>query len=228
MPITRIGPTPSFGPIKIEKNNFRVSYDYLSKHAFDQKITGSEKLLDYMRVHTAITACLGLKQLIGLNELKGIDVLEISTDKGSLYMDLLRKECGANTSVVNIKEIPRVPDFQLLNNENGKPYMDNSRHVVISRGILYSENPRCFFHWKNPSAIMENIVKNIYRILCPGGIYVSEHEEEIRRMIPKEKFEYKGIEINGTDVDIWQKLEEKLSKPSAILANKKIKKRGML
>ena len=219
-------------PIKIKMNIFHDSCDYLYAHTDSQKIKESGKLVYYEGIHTAIKVCLELKQLIGLGELSGRNVLEIATDRRSPYMELLQKECGANASVVDITGTPKVPGFQLLN-ENRTPYPDDCFHLVISQGILFPEKLRSFLHWKDPPSVMENIVKDIYRILKPGGFFLSEHEEETRRLKSIGQFEYKGIEINsgmeinGAVTDIWQKPEGGLSKSPAILDNKKIQKRGI-
>ena len=137
------------------------------------------KPICFARVNTAIM------KFIGLGRLQRKNILHIAPNWGA-YMYYLKNKYGANAFGVDTNRIAIEYakqgglDFTLGDASKMSFYPDNYFDAVISRNFLDPSYLTIFFYdqlSQQPASFMGNVIKEVHRILKPGGFFFSQDED---------------------------------------------------
>jgi hypothetical protein len=133
----------------------------------------------FCSINTAILKCYGIM------DLRGKKVLQVASNWGP-YMHYLKHEYGAVVSGVDKNNIAvkyaKAGGLDFIAGDAGRMdfFQDNSFDMAISHNFLDSGylGIFCFndIYW-NPHPFMKNVIKEIHRILKPGGVFYSQNED---------------------------------------------------
>jgi SAM-dependent methyltransferase len=160
-------------------------------------------------INTAVLKCVGIRGLGGKK------ILQVAPNWGP-YMYYLKHEYGAVVSGVDNNNIAveyaKLGGLDFTMGSAGKMdfFPDNSFDLVISRNFLESSYLNMFFFnkfYRDPSPFMNDVIREIHRVLKPGGIFFSQYEDTGEMKLAYDIFSsFDRLELSGFDaVHILQK-----------------------
>ena len=207
---------------------FEVNHAFLTKAAFDAQSEGElsyAKEVLFSPIFGATDLKLKPELYSGLNTailkycdvrgLAGKNILEAGSNWGP-FMHYLKHEHGANVFGVDINKIAVEYakrgglNFTMGDASKMDFYKDNSFDIVVSRNFLIAGYLRLFCHngqYRDPFPFMNKVIKEIYRILRPGGLYFSNFEDMGSIDASKDLFgSFDRMELSGYEwIDILKK-----------------------